>query len=151
MQKISWKVSREDSRNMSECNHMWHTLPVVGRIKELVQVTTNSHPFKCNKHIFQLAPISNAKKGAKVEVRKEDKSFVLWASFIARQKYKKIVFIKYHYLLSSKNHFWWRLPEQGWSDGAGIPLSVFSMACTHFWLKTWYRLPSWKQWVGEYK
>lgn len=48
----------------------------------------------------------------------------------------------YYYVLSSKNHFWWRLPEQGWSDGAGVPLSVLSIASTHFWLITWYRLPS---------
>ncbi|TNN85799.1 hypothetical protein EYF80_004046 [Liparis tanakae] len=44
-----------------------------------------------------------------------------------------------------RNHFWWRLSEQGWSEGAGVPLSVLSSASTHFWLNVWCRLPSWKQ------
>lgn len=49
----------------------------------------------------------------------------------------------HRYILSSKNHLWWRLSEHGWSEGAGVPLSVLSTAWTHFWLNTWYRRPPW--------
>lgn len=62
---------------------------------------------------------------------------------ILRQK--KIPHVLKVYSFSSKNHFWRGMSEQGCRDGAGVPLSVWSTASTHFWLRTWNRLPSWKQ------